>query len=153
MPKQEGIKCSFCKGSGAVDSGGTDPSGNGIDVMCGNCLGTGREDWIEALEEDLLRTLSIAYPTDDFGAGISLAWVNDRQMWYASVCRYPSADTRERKIVCNAASKIDLLHAKLMVMLTWCRKKATDDRINKIKRQLHTRWVGPLTYAKERAEE
>jgi hypothetical protein len=44
LPMDELPKCPRCDGTGEVDSGGSDPQGNWINIRCPDCNGTGYQE-------------------------------------------------------------------------------------------------------------
>lgn len=99
-----------------------------------------------SLQSEFLRAVSSAYPDDALAAGISLAFVPVKNMWYASICRYPSRETHERRVIATACSVYGIEHAWLLLLYSWTRKISTG-HANNIKRKLRTKYESEIQEA------
>ncbi len=102
-------------------------------------------------ESVFVKGVSLAYPDDELSAGISVAYVRDKKLWYASICRYPERDG-EKKVVATACSKISLEHARMMLLYSWTRKVSkSNPRSTAVKKKLATAFAALMDEAREKA--
>lgn len=69
-----------------------------------------------ALLDLFLQTLSTLYPHEKLAPGISLAFLPKEKLFYASVCRYDSKDSKQ---VLVSAKEPTLIAAIYEVTMTW----------------------------------
>ena len=67
--------------------------------------------------EKMLKIAAKVYAADMSAPSITVAWLTDKDIWYASLCRYP--DGVNKLIVTKAYSRIGVDHCVLILASGW----------------------------------
>lgn len=67
--------------------------------------------------EKFLASASQAYKSDESAPGITIAWLRDKQCWYASLCRY--RDGKTKWIAAKGYSVIGADHCICILASAW----------------------------------